>query len=398
MRSITTRTGRRACGATLLAVAGSACTGGPEHIQTTFQPVTEYGESLNQLFFNTFWFTMPILAVVLLLIVYIMFRFRAKPGQPPPKQIHGNTVLEVVWTFIPAVIVMFIAVPAVIAVFDDYERASEDSLEVEVIGHQWWWEFRYPAEQVVTANHLVLPVGREIHLRIWSADVVHSFWMPRFGGKRDALPLPRTREGERPRANHIVFTLSEPGEWRGQCAEYCGEAHAIMATYAEGMSASDFDAWLTSMRGPADSAGAAPAATPPPPADTTAGVAATAAATAANTTAAAQAPDTAASLTLEERGQQLFMSRACIACHAIAGTTARGVIGPNLTRFGSRPSVGAGALPNTQENVERWIQNPQQVKAGTRMPGAVEAGGGFPPTNLTAEDVRAVAAYLLSLR
>jgi cytochrome c oxidase subunit 2 len=389
--------------ATLLAVAGSACTGGAEYTQTTFAPVTEYGESLNELFFNTFWWTMPILVVVLVLIVYIMIRFREKPGQPAPRQIHGNTMLEVVWTFVPAVIVMFIAVPAVIAVFDDYERASDEALEVEVIGHQWWWEFRYPAEQVVTANHLVLPVGREIHLRIWSADVVHSFWMPRFGGKRDALPLPRTREGERSRANHVVFTLSEPGQWRGQCAEYCGEAHAIMATYAQGMSEPEFGAWVASMRDPG-------AAAAPAPADAAGAGAATdtsAAAAVATNTGAASAPvqpppDTMAAgpeqVPLEEQGRQLFLSRACIACHAISGTTARGVVGPNLTRFGSRPSVGAGALPNTQENVERWIQNPQQVKAGTLMPGAVEAGGGFPPTNLTSEDVRAIAAYLLSLR
>jgi cytochrome c oxidase subunit 2 len=386
--------------ATLLAVAGSACTGGAEYTQTTFAPVTEYGESLNELFFNTFWWTMPILVVVLVLLVYIMIRFREKPGQPKPRQIHGNTMLEVVWTFVPAVIVMFIAVPAVIAVFDDYERASDEALEVEVIGHQWWWEFRYPAEQVVTANHLVLPIGREIHLRIWSADVVHSFWMPRFGGKRDALPLPRTREGERSRANHVTFTLNEPGQWRGQCAEYCGEAHAIMATYAEGMPESEFATWVTSMRDPGAAAALAPADT------AGAGAATDTSAAAPNTTVASapvqQPPDTMAAgpeqVPLEEQGRQLFLSRACIACHAISGTTARGVVGPNLTRFGSRPSVGAGALPNTQENVERWIQNPQDVKAGTLMPGAVEAGGGFPPTNLTAEDVRAIAAYLLSLK
>jgi cytochrome c oxidase subunit 2 len=346
---------------------------------------------------------MPILVVVLVLLVYIMIRFREKPGQPKPRQIHGNTMLEVVWTFVPAVIVMFIAVPAVIAVFDDYERASDEALEVEVIGHQWWWEFRYPAEQVVTANHLVLPVGREIHLRIWSADVVHSFWMPRFGGKRDALPLPRTREGERSRANHVTFTLSEPGQWRGQCAEYCGEAHAIMATYAQGMSESEFGAWVASMRDPG-------AAAAPAPAEAAGAGAATdtsaAAAVATNTGPASapvqQPPDTMAAgpeqVPLEEQGRQLFLTRACIACHAISGTTARGVVGPNLTRFGSRPSVGAGALPNTLENVERWIQNPQEVKAGTLMPGAGEAGGGFPPTNLTSEDVRAIAAYLLSLK
>jgi cytochrome c oxidase subunit 2 len=396
MKPITTRGGRVKRVTTPLAVACSAaCTGGTEYAQTTFQPVTEYGRALNTLFFNTFWWTMPIMFIVLGLILYIVVRFREKPGQPAPRQIHGNTMLEVVWTFVPAVIVMFIAVPAVIAVFDDYRRASDDALEVEIIGHQWWWEFRYPAAQVVTANNLVLPVGREVHLRIWSADVVHSFWMPRFGGKRDAMPLPRTSEGERPRANHVIFTLTEPGQWRGQCAEFCGEAHAIMATYAQGVTSDEFEAWLVSMREPAATAADLPAsetgaaATPPAAVSSAVGPALQ-----------AQQDTTGAAVqeTLEQQGQRLFLSKACIACHAIAGTTARGVVGPNLTRFGSRPSVGAGALPNTQENVERWILAPQQVKAGTLMPGAVDAAAGFPPTGLTPDEVRAVSAYLVSLK
>ncbi len=398
MKPITTSRRRARTGAALLAVcSAAACMGGTEYVQTTFHPVTDYGRTLNDLFYNTFWWTMPILFLVLGLIVYIVIRFREQPGRPAPKRIHGNTMLEVAWTFIPAMIVTFIAVPAVIAVFDDYRRASEDALEVEVIGHQWWWEFRYPAEQIVTANNLVLPVGREIHLRIWSADVVHSFWLPRVGGKRDAMPLPRTVEGERPRANHIVFTLTERGQWRGQCAEYCGEAHAIMATYAQGVTVEEFAAWVASM--------AEPALTPESTATTeVTGGAAPSGAIDTSTTVANMAvlQDTlgaaAGQETLEQEGERLFLSKACIACHAISGTTARGVVGPNLTRFGSRPSVGAGALPNTQENVQRWIQNPQAVKAGALMPGAGEAAGGFPATGLTSEEVRAIAAYLVSLK
>jgi cytochrome c1 len=168
-----------------------------------------------------------------------------------------------------------------------------------------------------------------------------------------------------------------------------------MATYAQGVTSDEFEAWLVSMREPAAAAADLPAsetgaaATPPAAVSSAVGPALQ-----------AQQDTTGAAVqeTLEQQGQRLFLSKACIACHAIAGTTARGVVGPNLTRFGSRPSVGAGALPNTQENVERWILAPQQVKAGTLMPGAVDAAAGFPPTGLTPDEVRAVSAYLVSLK
>ncbi len=382
MRSTATRRGRAASIATLLAVAAiTACTGGTEFAQTTFHPVSEYGAALNRLFINTFVWTMGILVLVVVLLFYVLIRFRERPGQPHPKQIHGNTMLEMAWTFVPAVIVMFIAVPAIQGVFATQRRAAEDALEVEVIGHQWWWEFRYPAEGVVTANQLVLPVGREIHLRIRSADVVHSFWVPRIGGKRDAMPQPRTAEGERPRPNHMIFTVDEPGQYRGQCAEFCGEAHAIMATHALAVTPQEFEAWIPTMKD-------TPAL---PPGDAAAGAAAPA-----QETQAAATP--AAPETLEEQGRRVFLSKSCIACHAVANTNAIGQVGPNLTRFGARPTVGAGARANTVDNVAEWIRDPQSMKAGVLMPGAQAAAGGFPPTGLTDEEVRAVAAWLVSLR
>ncbi len=358
----------------------TACTGGTEFAQTTFHPVSEYGASLNRLFNNTFFWTMGVLAIVCVLTVYVMIRFRERPGQPRPKQVHGNTMLEITWTFVPAVIVMFIAIPTLQSIFETQRRAAADALEVEVIGHQWWWEFRYPAEDVVTANQLVLPVGMEIHLRIRSADVVHSFWVPRIGGKRDAMPQPRTAEGERPRANHMIFTVDEPGQYRGQCAEYCGEAHAIMATHALAVSQAEFDAWIPTMKD-------APA--PPPAVDTT------------QAAVAQPAADPAAGAvqeTLEEQGRRIFLSRSCIACHTVANTTARGAVGPSLTRFGARPTVGAGARPNTLDNVIQWIRDPRSLKPGALMPGAQSEAGGFPPTGLTDEEVRVVAAWLVSLR
>jgi cytochrome c oxidase subunit 2 len=378
---------RRARGwgiAVLASALLSACTGGTEFVQTTFHPVSGYGRAENAAFMNTFWWTMAILFLVYFLVFYVVWRFRERPDTPHPAQIHGNTKLEILWTVIPAIITVFIMVPAVKGVFALQRAPVAGALEIEVIGHQWWWEFRYPVEGVMTAQQFYVPIGREVHLRLSSADVIHSFWVPRIGGKRDVLPQPRVAEGERPRPNHIVFTVDSAGAWRGQCAEYCGEAHAIMAMQAVAVPPAEFDAWVRSMKD-------TPALPPGQPAAEQ-----VAAVPAVQDTAAAAAP--AVPATLEEQGRQIFLSKACIACHAVANTTAKGMVGPNLTRFGARPYVGAGARPNTVENVIQWIHNPQSLKAGALMPGAQEAAGGFPPTGLTDDEIRAVAAWLVSLK
>ncbi len=369
-----------------LSAAAAACGSDDQYLQTTFRPVTDYGAELNRDFANTFWWTLAILVMVVALIVYVVIRFRERPDQPRPKQIHGSTRLELMWTTIPAIIVVFIAVPTVGTIFSTQRRPAEDALNVEVIGHQWWWEFRYPEQGVVTANQLVLPGGREVHLRLHSADVIHSFWIPRLGGKRDVNPQVATAEGERHRPNHIIFTATDTGTFRGQCAEFCGASHAIMAMTARIVAAPAFDAWLASMRSqpllPAPARAPAPAPTPAP------------------------APPAQAPATLADEGKRIFLSAPCIACHAISNTTAVGAIGPNLTRFGSRPTIGAGALTNTQANLERWIRDPRSIKPGAFMPGTRvgapapgnPAGAAFPPTRLTDDQVRAVAAYLLSLK
>src|SRR5262245_20837618 len=225
----------------------AACSG--NYPQTTFEPVSEFGRALNQLFANTFWWTIGILLLVELLIVFSMVRFRERAGQPKPKQIHGNVRLELLWTVIPAVIVLFIAIPTIQTTFTTQRRPPNDALLVEVVGHQWWWEFRYPEYGVVTANEMYLPVGRNINLRMHSADVIHSFWIPRVGGKRDVNPQPRISRGERPRANHLTFNIEQAGYYNGQCAEFCGASDAIMRMALVAVQPSDFEAWVQSMGG-----------------------------------------------------------------------------------------------------------------------------------------------------
>ncbi|MGQ0561391.1 MAG: cytochrome c oxidase subunit II [Gemmatimonadota bacterium] len=429
----------------------SACVPEGDYPQTTFEPVTEFGRLLNGLFANTFWWTIGIMVLVEVLLLVFVFRFRDRPGAPQPKQIHGHTGLEITWTLIPAVIVLFIVVPTVKGIFTTQARADEGALVVEVIGHQWWWEFRYPQLGVITANELVLPTHRAVELQMYSADVIHSFLIPRVGGKRDVNPQPRATSDERARVNYLSFNVETPGYYSGQCAEFCGASHALMRSAVVALNEAAFSSWVTSMgggfrpvavppdvtHGPATAekvppapgeAASEPGAVTPAPRDTLSVVDTLravpaqlpAAQPAINAWAPTGAPapgrgvpqaegtippgssQRAALLpgepTLEERGEQLFMTRACVACHTIAGTNAQGMLGPNLTRFGTRRYVGAGTAPATLRNVERWIYHPQDLKPGALMPGAEAGAAGMPATGLSRAEVRAIAAYLKSLK
>jgi cytochrome c oxidase subunit II len=434
---------------TTLILAG--CEAGAGYPQTTFRPVSLFGDQLNQVFYNTFNWTMAILVIVMALILYATFRFRERPGAPLPEQIHGNTRLEIAWTIAPALVVVFIGVPTVRTIFETQQRPPEDAVVVEVIGHQWWWEFRYPQYGIVTANQMWIPTGRPVSLQMHSADVVHSFWIPRIGGKRDVNPLPRVRDGQpAPHKNYLLFNVREPGHYLGQCAEYCGESHAIMRMTVMAVEHGEFDAWVGRMRGQpavggiaATAPGAADAGVAQPQLTGLTGTAGSAAPQQGPGAPADQQPvagaDTAMvgqsvegqppaltaqpapqaqrigqmpvptgagnpfvppldEVEMQREGQRIFLGAACIACHAVSGTTAAGVLGPTLTLYGQRPWVGAGAAENNLENLIQWIRDPQSMKPGTLMPGTVRGGGGMAPTGLSDAEVRAIAAYLLSLK
>jgi cytochrome c oxidase subunit 2 len=389
---------------TILTLAG--CEAGAAFPQTTFRPVSGFGEALNQVFYNTLGWTMAVLVIVMALIIYATFRFRERPDTPHPKQIHGHTGLEIAWTIVPALIVVFIGVPTVQAIFDTQRRPPEDALVVEVIGHRWWWEFRYPEFGITTANQMWIPTGRPISLQMHASDVIHSFWVPRIGGKRDLIPLPSVPEGQpAPQKNYLLFTVTEPGHFLGQCAEFCGESHALMRTSVMAVEAPQFEAWVRKMRAgtpPPPAAEPLPAATPAGPATAMAGQPAPPAVRPGQL----RAPTGAGNpfvppiddLTLQREGKRIFMGATCVACHQVAGTTAAGLLGPSLTRYGERPWVGAGTAENNLENLIQWIRDPQSMKPGALMPGTLRGGAGMPPTGLTDTEVRAVAAYLLSLR
>lgn len=341
-----------------LALLLAAC--GGEYPQSTIDPVTrDLGGPIQDLYELTFWVSMGILAVVWGLLAWVVIRYRERPGHEEPESAsRGNLLLEIGWTLIPALIVVAISVPSIMAVFDIQRPAGEDALVVDVIGHQWWWEFRYPEEEISTANELHVPVGRTVELRLRSADVIHSFWIPKIGGKRDVNPPVKRPGGRETGVNRLVFTVDSAGVYSGQCAEFCGSSHGLMGMRLLAQPPEEFERWVREMSTPVR-------------------------------------PDSG---TVEARGRDVFMQSACIACHTIDGTNARGQLGPNLTRIGARRTLGAGLVENTEENLVRWIRNPEEFKPGVKMPGTEEAGGGMPPTGLSDEELRAVAAYLHSLR
>jgi cytochrome c oxidase subunit 2 len=221
--------------------------------------------------------------------------------------------------------------------------ASDRPLRIEVIGRQYWWEVRYPdaGPDAVTANEIRLPLGREVELHLSSADVIHSLWIPNLHGKMDMIPG---------RVNRQRFTATRTGTLRGQCAEFCGLQHSIMAFWAVVEEPAAFDAWLARQQKPV-----------PPPAD----------------------PQAA-------RGKQVFGEAGCGACHAVRGTEWQGRLGPDLSRIGSRLTLAAGALENHRGTLAGWIAGAQDIKPGNSMPAYGRV--------LDGEELLAVAAWLDGLR
>lgn len=330
--------------AVLAPVVLVACNGDP-YPQSSLHPASDSAEIIDVLYRQIVMWAAVVFVVVEGLILFTVIKFRARPGAPEPRQVHGNTVVELLWTLAPAVILVFIAVPTVKAIFKlDGRVAPEGALEVEVIGHQWWWEFRYPSLNVTTANELHIPQGRPVRLTMTSVDVIHSFWVPRLMGKRDLILGRNTR---------LVFTADSVATYLGQCAEFCGLSHANMRFRVMVDQPGDFENWTA-----AQQAGAMPT-------DTT---------------------DTRLSAGLAAFRQiRQPASNSCIACHAIQGVSA-GVLGPNLTHVGSRMTIAGGILPNDSAGLARWLADPPGEKPGSLMP----------QVGLTNDEIAALVAYLQS--
>ena len=203
----------------VLLLAVVACGLGGPFPQSTLAPKSDFANQIDRLYRDIFWWAVVVFAVVEGLLLYVLIRFRGRRGAPDPKGLHGHTGLELAWTVAPALILIFIAVPTMKTIFATQRDNPAGALTVEVVGHQWWWEYRYPEFGIVTANELHLPAGRPVQLELTSADVIHSFWAPELGGKRDVIPG---------HTNRIVFRPDSIGTFSGQCAEFCGVSHANM--------------------------------------------------------------------------------------------------------------------------------------------------------------------------
>lgn len=300
---------------------------------------------------NLFWIMLVIsgivFAVVCFALIYSIINFSGKEGDPDPKQVFGNRRIEILWTLIPTLILLIAFGATVKAISDINTSSGGKILQIRAIGHQWWWEFQYPGLGIETANEVHIPAGTRVQIHIQSYDVIHSFWIPQLTRQIDANP------GQ---DNPVFLTTNKVGVYGGDCYEYCGVAHAWMKFRAVVQGPAQFQAWVKNQQRPAPSN--------------------------------VVASSTASAATIAA-GRRVFLSQTCVQCHAIQGTTAGGVVGPNLTHLASRWTIGAGAAPMTKSALVAWIRNPQTFKQGVYMP---------PYPFLTGKQVSDLADYLLSLK
>jgi len=329
-------------------LAAGLCAASPQTdhpVSSIFDPRSAPADTINQHSFFVLAICAVIFAVVFSLVVYVIWKFRESPAgaRTEPAQVYGSTQIELAWTIIPIliVIVLFLAAARVIHSVQDAAR-PQSAIEVTAIGHQFWWEFRYPALGIVTANELHVPVSdprspTPTFLKLLSADTDHSFWIPQLGGKTDLIPN---------RVNRMWIDPHEIGVFLGQCAQYCGTQHAKMLLRVSVDSAEDFAAWVRAQEKPANRD------------------------------------------EKEAAGRRVFETTACLNCHAVGGTNGNGRFGPDLTHLMSRSTIASGAAENTPEQLRLWIQKPDAIKPGSLMPAM----------KLTDADLDALVRYLETLR
>jgi cytochrome c oxidase subunit 2 len=305
-----------------------------------FSPISTPAHSIFSLAMFVFLITGIIFVGVTTLLIIAVVRYRMRPGDDgtEPPQVFGSNQIEASWTIIPVltVVVLFLATARMIFAVQDAPE-PKSALDVTVIGHQFWWEFRYPKLGIVTADEMHIPVKQATFLHLSSADVIHDFWVPRLAGKMDAFP---------DRINYLWMDPQKPGLYEGQCAQFCGAEHAKMLLRIYVDTPEQFAAWVRNQQKPA-----------------------------------VQDPAVAA-------GRRAFESQACINCHTVSGTVADGRFGPDLTHLASRDTLASGVVANTPEHLFRWIESPDAYKPGSLMP----------PLHLSQQQYQDIADYLRTLK
>jgi cytochrome c oxidase subunit 2 len=343
---------------TALLVFLSGC--GREEISTLLPAGEVANDQFNLLILSTVVMAFVILVVTIIYVLAIVKFRRSKVGEDViPEQVEGSAKLEFLWTAIPIVLILIIAVPTVYSTFDladtsTMDVAAEDgsmtNLTVNVNAKLYWWEFEYPEQGIVTSQELVVPTGERVYFNLLAADVKHSFWIPSIGGKLDANP-------ENVNTFYLTFDKEsselEDGVFYGKCAELCGPSHALMDFKVKSLSPEDFEQWVAAM----------------------------------------QEEATPAEGVLAQQGEELFTEKTCIACHATSGVGTGGKAGPNVATFADRNRV-AGILEHNEEEVKNWIADPQKYKPGNLMPSPKALNNG---KDFTEQELDALAAYLMSL-
>lgn len=287
---------------------------------------------------NLFWFIVAIAAVVFVgvegALLYAILKFRRRPGVTAA-QFHGSTRIEVLWTVIPALVLLLVFYLTVRTMLDTRVPGG-DPIRIHAVAHQWWWEFDY-GNGITTANEIRVPVNEVVIVDLDSADVIHSFWAPQLAPKTDAIPN---------KTQQLWFNVQKPGVYTAKCAEFCGLSHTWMFFHVNAVSAEEYQTWVQAQQTP-----------PGPPSG------------------------------LAAQGRQIYQAETCGSCHTITGVS-DGKVGPDLTHMGSRWTIGAGVLDNTTDNMILWLQNPPAVKPGALMPNY----------HFTPDELRALTAYLESLK
>lgn len=398
--------------------------------QSTFDTKGPVAESQLGVFYVTLWVTMAIFAIVGAVLAYVTLKFKARSAEDehaePPPQSHGNPLVELSLIVVSVLALVIIAVPTVKAIWYTYdvpEEQLDQAYEVNAIGYQWWFKFEYPSETaktsfgeapLTTANELVIPAGRPVRVNLRTVDVIHSFWVPKLAGKVDMIPN---------RGNHLWLQADEPGYFWGQCAEYCGESHAVMRFRVIALAQDEFDAWVanqTELARTVEAPEGAESTTPLPDYGTFVrnepGHSDEFDADPMGMWQKWQEIPAVEDAALIAQGRQHFQANLCAGCHTVRGHEGAGAIGPDLTRIGSRTTIAAGLLENTPRNLYRWISEPDQVKPGNFMyhtrkvvpPGMIVMQGykGYNPEtqetyaniDITPEEAHALVAYLHSLK
>ncbi len=357
----------------VLFVLSAACSQG---FQSTWDPIGPVAEKQLQLFNVLLWTMVAVFVLVEGALLYIVIRYRRRPGQPRPPQIHGHTALEVTWTIIPTVLILGLGIWSVFTLFELDQPPTDQGeiLDITVVGHQWYFEFEYPdadgnGKRISTANDLRIPVDRPINFTLESDDVLHSFWVPKLGGKVDVVPTRQNRLWLM--ADSDLIDQQLPATYYGQCAELCGLAHAQMRFRVTVMEEEDYQDWVREYSPP-------PALTP-----------------------------------MAQQGQTLFAIH-CSLCHTISGPEIESVArarldqfltgaenaavpGPNLTDLRTRRTLAGGIIDLSVENLHAWIKNPEEIKPGNYMyTNALlyDEGG---DAALTDNEIDALIAYLMNL-